>query len=79
MLDQMDILSKTSGTLVNVLTVIVGTLLGLLVSGRLSDRTNRTLLQVLSLVTASIGLGMAAEPATSRLVRFQESFWPWFR
>ena len=56
----MDILSKTSGTLVNVLTVLVGTLLGLIVAGRLSDRTNRTLLQVLSLVTAAIGLDMAS-------------------
>ncbi len=57
----MDIFSKTSGTLVNVLTVVVGTLIGLAVAGRLSDRTNRTLLQVLSLITASIGLGMASE------------------
>jgi uncharacterized protein len=57
----MDIFSKTSGTLVNVATVLVGTLLGLLVANRLSDRTNRTLLQVLSLVTASIGVGMASE------------------
>jgi uncharacterized protein len=61
LLIRMDIFSKTSGTLVNVLTVVVGTLIGLAVAGRLSDRTSRTLLQVLSLITASIGLGMAGE------------------
>ena len=57
----MDLIGKTSGTLVNVITVLLGTGLGLLVAGRINERTNRTLLQVLSLVTLTIGFGMAGD------------------
>lgn len=57
----MDLIAKTSGTLVNVLTVLFGTGLGLLVAGRINERTNRTLLQALSLVVLTIGLGMAGD------------------
>ena len=57
----MSFLSQTSGTLVNVLTVLGGTALGLGLGGRLSAQTQRTLLQTLSLVTLYIGLGMAGD------------------
>jgi hypothetical protein len=56
-----DLIGKTSGTLVNVITVILGCGLGVLIQGRINERTNRTLLQVLGLVTLTIGMGMAAD------------------
>ncbi|GGN33572.1 DUF554 domain-containing protein [Deinococcus daejeonensis] len=55
----MSVLSQLSGTLVNVVTVLLGTSVGLAVGGRLPERTQRTLLQTLSLVTLFIGLDMA--------------------
>lgn len=55
----MNLLSALSGTLVNVAAVLIGTLIGLAVGGRLPERTQRTLLQTLSLVTLFIGLDMA--------------------
>ena len=57
----MNLLEQTSGTLVNVITVLAGTTVGLLLGARLSAQTQRTLLQTLSLVTLYIGLGMAEE------------------
>ncbi|MBZ9714321.1 DUF554 domain-containing protein [Deinococcus multiflagellatus] len=56
----MSLLSQLSGTLVNVGTVLAGTALGLLIGHRLPERTQRTLLQTLSLVTLFLGLDMAA-------------------
>ncbi|WP_034384810.1 DUF554 family protein [Deinococcus sp. YIM 77859] len=55
----MSLLAQLSGTLINVTTVLLGTLLGLTLGGRLPERTQRTLLQTLSLVTLFIGLDMA--------------------
>ncbi|WP_264775029.1 DUF554 domain-containing protein [Deinococcus aetherius] len=55
----MSLLSQVSGTLINVAAVLLGTLLGLTLGGRLPERTQRTLLQTLSLVTLFIGLDMA--------------------
>ncbi|GHF33153.1 hypothetical protein HNQ07_000304 [Deinococcus metalli] len=55
----MTLLSQLSGTLVNVATVLLGTLIGLTIGGRLPQRTQRTLLQTLSLVVLFIGLDMA--------------------
>ncbi|MBZ9749693.1 DUF554 domain-containing protein [Deinococcus sp. HMF7604] len=55
----MSLLDQLSGTLVNVGTVLGGTALGLLIGHRLPERTQRTLLQTLSLVTLFIGLDMA--------------------
>lgn len=55
----MSLLEQLSGTLVNVGAVLLGTLLGLTVGGRLPARTQRSLLQTLSLVTLFIGLDMA--------------------
>ncbi|MDL2343740.1 DUF554 domain-containing protein [Deinococcus sp. MIMF12] len=57
----MSLLTQLSGTLINVGAVLVGTLVGLLLGGRLPERTQRTLLQTLSLVTLFIALGMAGE------------------
>ncbi|MFB9992581.1 DUF554 domain-containing protein [Deinococcus oregonensis] len=55
----MSLFTQLSGTFINVGAVLVGTLLGLLLGGRLPERTQRTLLQTLSLVTVFIGLDMA--------------------
>lgn len=55
----MSLLGQVSGTLINVATVLVGSLLGLALGNRLPERTQRTLLQTLSLVTLYIGLDMA--------------------
>lgn len=52
------LLSQLSGTLINVATVLLGTAIGLLLGGRLPEKTQRTLLQTLSLVTLYIGLDM---------------------
>lgn len=55
----MSLLSQLSGTLINTATVLVGATVGLLLGSRLPQRMQRTLLQVLSLVTLFIALGMA--------------------
>lgn len=55
----MSLFTQLSGTFINVGAVLVGTLLGLLLGGRLPERTQRTLLQTLSLVTLFIALDMA--------------------
>jgi uncharacterized membrane protein YqgA involved in biofilm formation len=55
----MDFLARTSGTWINVGTVVAGTTVGLLAGSRLPDRLSRTLMQVLGLVTTLVGLGMA--------------------
>ncbi|PYE56354.1 DUF554 domain-containing protein [Deinococcus yavapaiensis] len=57
----MNLLAQTSGTLANVAAVLLGTALGLALGGRLSEKTQRTLLQTLGLVTLYIGLGMASD------------------
>lgn len=62
----MTLLSQLSGTLINVGTVLLGTLIGLLLGGRLPERTQRTLLQTLGLVTLYIGLDMCT--SLSRVV-----------
>ena len=53
------LLAHLSGTFINVATVLLGTALGLLLGGRLPEKTQRTLLQTVSLVTLFIGLDMA--------------------
>lgn len=55
----MSLLSQLSGPFVNVVAVLLGTLLGLTVGGRVPPQTHRSLLQTLSLVTLFIGLDMA--------------------
>ena len=54
-----NLIQQLSGTLINVATVLVGSLLGLALGGRLPERTQRTLLQTVSLVTLYIALDMA--------------------
>ncbi|WP_135228290.1 DUF554 domain-containing protein [Deinococcus fonticola] len=56
----MSVFAQLSGTFVNVVAVLIGTVLGLTVGGRLPQKTQRTLLQSLSLVTLFIALDMAA-------------------
>ena len=53
------LLTQLSGTLINVAAVLVGSAVGLLLGGRLPEKTQRTLLQTLGLVTFFIGLDMA--------------------
>lgn len=55
----LDLLARTSGTWINVGAILGGTAIGLLAGGRMPERLNRTLRQVLGLVTFFIGLEMA--------------------
>lgn len=55
-----DVWSKTSGTWVNVVTVLLGTVLGLLLRGKLPLRMQRVITQGLGLLTLFIGFSMAA-------------------
>jgi len=54
-----DLWTRTSGTWLNAGTVLVGTLLGLALAGRLPERMRRIMIQGVGLVTLVIGLGMA--------------------
>ncbi|MEB3359989.1 MAG: DUF554 domain-containing protein [Synechococcales bacterium] len=56
----MDFWIKTSGTWINVVTVLAGTALGLLLRGRLPMRMQRIIIQGVGLITLLIGLSMAA-------------------
>jgi uncharacterized protein len=55
----MDLFARTSGTWLNMGTVVLGTAIGLAAGGRLPDRMGRTLMQVLGLVTFLVGIRMA--------------------
>jgi uncharacterized protein len=55
----MDFLARTSGTWINVAAIAAGTAFGLAAGSRLPERLNRTLMQVLGLVTGYVALGMA--------------------
>lgn len=57
----MTLLEQTSGTLVNTLTVVAGSGLGLLLRGRFSDRVITTVMQAIGLVTVFIGISNAAD------------------
>lgn len=59
----MSIFTQLSGTFVNVATVLLGTFFGLLLAGNLPERMQRSLMQVLGLVTFFIGLDMASSLA----------------
>ncbi len=52
--------AKTNGTWINVLTVLLGSGLGVLIRGRLPVRMQRIIVQGVGLVTLFIGLSMAA-------------------
>jgi uncharacterized protein len=55
----LDLWAKTSGTWVNVFTVVTGTAIGLVLRGRLPKPMQQTMTQALGLVTVVIGLTMA--------------------
>jgi uncharacterized membrane protein YqgA involved in biofilm formation len=55
----LDLFARTSGTWINVGAILAGTAVGLLAGARMPERVNRTLMQVLGLVTLLVGLGMA--------------------
>ena len=55
----LELLARTSGTWVNVAAIVAGSTVGVVAGGRLPERLNRTLMQVLGLVTLYVGLGMA--------------------
>ena len=55
----MDFWAKTSGTWINILTVIIGTSLGLLFKSRFNQKTQLIVTQGLGLVTLTIGTRMA--------------------
>jgi uncharacterized membrane protein YqgA involved in biofilm formation len=55
----LELMARTSGTWVNVAAIAAGTAIGVVAGGRLPERINRTLMQVLGLVTLYVGLGMA--------------------
>ena len=52
----MSLLEQTSGTLVNVVTVLVGSALGLALRGRLPERVVTTVVQALGLTTLIVGV-----------------------
>lgn len=56
----LSLLAKTDGTLVNVATVLLGSLAGVLLKNRLSIRMQKIIVQGVGLVTLFIGLSMAA-------------------
>lgn len=52
----MSVLEQTSGTLVNVVTVLLGSSLGLLLRGRLPERIVAVVMQAIGLVTLLVGI-----------------------
>ena len=57
-----------TGTILNIITVIVGSLLGMLVGTRLPDRLRQTVMAGLGLFTASIGIKMSLSTGNSIIV-----------
>lgn len=55
----LDFWARTSGTWINVITVVLGTALGLLLRGRLPAQMQKVITQGLGLVTLFIGFSMA--------------------
>jgi uncharacterized protein len=55
----LDFWTKTSGTWINIFTVLIGTSLGLLLQGRLSPKIQTIITQGVGLLTVWIGLSMA--------------------
>lgn len=55
----MSFFEQTSGTLLNILTVLVGSALGLLLRGRLPERVVKTVIQAIGLTTLFIGIDNA--------------------
>ncbi len=55
----MSVLEQTTGTLLNIVTVLVGSALGLLLRGRLPERVVTTVMQAIGLTTLFIGIDNA--------------------
>ena len=55
----LDFLGKTSGTWINVVTILIGTGLGLWVRGRLPEKMQRVITQGVGLTVMVVGVGMA--------------------
>ena len=55
----LDFWGKTSGTWINVVTILVGTGLGLLIRGRLPEKMQRVITQGVGLTVMVVGVGMA--------------------
>ena len=55
----LDFWSKTSGTWINIFTVLIGTTFGLILSDRLSAKMQKIITQGIGLITVWIGLSMA--------------------
>jgi len=62
----LDLLARTSGTWINVGAILAGTAVGLLAGARMPERLNRTLMQVLGLVTLFVGLSTAGGLESAR-------------
>lgn len=56
----LDFWARTSGTWINVATIVIGTTLGLLLTNRLPQPMQRIITQGLGLTTLAIGFGMAS-------------------
>ena len=59
----LDLWTKTSGTWINILTVLIGTTLGLLLQSRLPTRMQQIITQGIGLLTLWIGVAMAGSLA----------------
>ncbi len=59
--DFVDFFGQISGTLVNAAAVLIGTLIGLGLRGRMSARMTGTVLQALGLLVVTIGIGMSGD------------------
>jgi hypothetical protein len=66
----LDFWAKTSGTWINILTVLVGTSLGLLLYNRLPLRMQQILTQGIGLLTLWLGTSMAGKLAETKVGRF---------
>jgi len=64
-----DLWTRTSGTWINILTVLLGTGLGLLLHNRLPSRMQRILTQGIGLLTVWIGLSMANQLGKAQVGR----------
>lgn len=60
LISTLSVWDKTSGTWINVATVVVGCTLGLLLKGSLPDRMQRIITQGLGLITLFLGVTMAS-------------------
>ena len=59
-----------TGTIINIITVVVGSLLGSLLGSRLPAKTQETVLNGLGIMTFVVGLGMALESANVLIPMF---------